>query len=254
MKKKQKCPECPKCLPGWLVQFGDLMSLLLCFFILLLSMATMDKKKVEEYFDIMRKSIGFLDGAETISATDIEPRSKKNTQNYTNEIQIEEGSLDNLELKEELNDAINEFNQKENEEEINLQTNSENNEFILDIPSEIFFDNNQYELVNKKDIKLIRKISRIIRTMTNDYQIEIIGYSNNNINHQNPPRNSWDIAALRSITIIKEFLKNKINSDNLKASSYGNAYNKDEKTEIRLIKKTFKENNFNEINILNNNL
>ncbi len=29
---KDKCPECPKCLPGWLVQFGDLMSLLLTFF------------------------------------------------------------------------------------------------------------------------------------------------------------------------------------------------------------------------------
>ena len=47
---KNKCPECEKCLPGWLVQFGDLMSLLLTFFILLLSMAVMDKKKVEEYF------------------------------------------------------------------------------------------------------------------------------------------------------------------------------------------------------------
>jgi len=43
----KKCPECPKCLPGWLVQFGDLMSLLLTFFILLLSMAVMDKKKLK---------------------------------------------------------------------------------------------------------------------------------------------------------------------------------------------------------------
>ena len=60
---KEKCPDCPKCLPGWLVQFGDLMSLLLCFFILLLSMATMDKKKVEEYFEIMRRSMGFLQGS-----------------------------------------------------------------------------------------------------------------------------------------------------------------------------------------------
>ena len=60
---EKKCPDCPKCLPGWLVQFGDLMSLLLCFFILLLSMATMDKKKVEEYFEIMRRSMGFLEGA-----------------------------------------------------------------------------------------------------------------------------------------------------------------------------------------------
>ena len=57
----KKCPECEKCLPGWLVQFGDLMSLLLTFFILLLSMAVMDKTKVEEYFDVMKKAMGFLD-------------------------------------------------------------------------------------------------------------------------------------------------------------------------------------------------
>ena len=67
---KNKCPECPKCLPGWLVQFGDLMSLLLTFFILLLSMAVMDKKKVEEYFDIMKKAMGFID-----ASTDVETQS-----------------------------------------------------------------------------------------------------------------------------------------------------------------------------------
>jgi chemotaxis protein MotB len=69
---KGKCPDCPKCLPGWLVQFGDLMSLLLVFFILLLSMAVMDKKKVEEYFTIMKKAMGFLD-----KSTDVETQSEE---------------------------------------------------------------------------------------------------------------------------------------------------------------------------------
>jgi chemotaxis protein MotB len=42
---KNKCPDCPECLPAWLAAFGDLMSLLLCFFVLLLSMSSMDAKK-----------------------------------------------------------------------------------------------------------------------------------------------------------------------------------------------------------------
>ena len=58
---EKKFPEYLKCLPGWFVQFGDLMSLL-SFFILFLSMATMDKKKVQEYFEIMRRSMDFLEG------------------------------------------------------------------------------------------------------------------------------------------------------------------------------------------------
>ena len=81
---KDKCPDCPKCLPGWLVQFGDLMSLLLTFFILLLSMAVMDKKKVEEYFDIMKKAMGFID-ASTDVETQSDAYSTKNNDSSTEE-------------------------------------------------------------------------------------------------------------------------------------------------------------------------
>ena len=62
MGKKQKCPECPKCLPGWLAAFGDLMSLLLCFFVLLLSMSTMDAKKFEEVVGSLAGALSILDG------------------------------------------------------------------------------------------------------------------------------------------------------------------------------------------------
>ena len=59
---KNKCPECPKCLPGWLAAFGDLMSLLLCFFVLLLSMATMDAKKVDAAIGSLAGAMSILEG------------------------------------------------------------------------------------------------------------------------------------------------------------------------------------------------
>ncbi|MBT3196819.1 MAG: type VI secretion system protein TssL, partial [Gammaproteobacteria bacterium] len=40
--------KCPPGLPAWLATFGDLMSLLLCFFVLLLSFATIDAKKMKK--------------------------------------------------------------------------------------------------------------------------------------------------------------------------------------------------------------
>lgn len=45
MGAKGKCPECEKGAPAWVVTFGDLMSLLMTFFVLLLSFATMEKPK-----------------------------------------------------------------------------------------------------------------------------------------------------------------------------------------------------------------
>ena len=48
MAKKEKQEECPS-IPGWLVSFGDLMSLLLTFFILLYAMSSVDVTKAMKF-------------------------------------------------------------------------------------------------------------------------------------------------------------------------------------------------------------
>ena len=62
MAKQQKCPECPKGLPAWLATFGDLMSLLLCFFVLLLSFSTMKKQDFEKAVGSLQGALGVLPG------------------------------------------------------------------------------------------------------------------------------------------------------------------------------------------------
>ncbi len=53
----KKC-ECPKGAPMWMVTFGDLMSLLLCFFVLLLSFSTTDPAMYKEVAGSLEKAFG----------------------------------------------------------------------------------------------------------------------------------------------------------------------------------------------------
>lgn len=53
------CPPCKKGAPAWLLTFGDLMSLLLTFFILLVSMSTIDKPKFKMASGSLRDAFGF---------------------------------------------------------------------------------------------------------------------------------------------------------------------------------------------------
>ncbi|PIE43144.1 MAG: type VI secretion system protein TssL [Gammaproteobacteria bacterium] len=55
--EEKKC-ECPAGLPGWLATFADLMSLLMCFFVLLLSFAEMDVLKFKRLAGSMRSAFG----------------------------------------------------------------------------------------------------------------------------------------------------------------------------------------------------
>ncbi len=51
------CPACPQ-LPGWLATFADLMSLLMCFFVLLLSFSEMDVQKYKRVAGSLKFAFG----------------------------------------------------------------------------------------------------------------------------------------------------------------------------------------------------
>ena len=248
---KDKCPECPKCLPGWLVQFGDLMSLLLCFFILLLSMATMDKKKVEEYFEIMRRSMGFLEGATDTSDASKEKMSEQhiNASESGNQGDMGGGN-DNGEMIAEVEDVAKEYNyttESDNDEQITINKKN-NNEFTMDIPASLMFEDGSYSLKHKQSKRFITKIARIIRTMSDGMDIEVSGYSS--VSEINPsdtiPRDVWDISALRSISIVKELIKNKIDQKKNKKYPFGSYRQKESNTkENRRVELKFVSNKIN---------
>lgn len=55
----QDCPKCPPAgAPLWLATFADLMSLLMCFFVLLLSFVTMDAVRFKKMADSMKDAFG----------------------------------------------------------------------------------------------------------------------------------------------------------------------------------------------------
>jgi len=54
----EDCPVCVPGLPAWLATFGDLMALLMCFFVLLLSFSEMDVLKFKQLAGSMREAFG----------------------------------------------------------------------------------------------------------------------------------------------------------------------------------------------------
>jgi len=56
--EESECPACPAGLPAWLATFADLMSLLMCFFVLLLSFATIDAVKFKKMAESMKDAFG----------------------------------------------------------------------------------------------------------------------------------------------------------------------------------------------------
>lgn len=54
--------KCEEGAPGWMVTFADLMTLLLTFFVLLLSMSTLDNQRIKLALGSLRGALGVLEG------------------------------------------------------------------------------------------------------------------------------------------------------------------------------------------------
>lgn len=57
---RKKAPEQAGGSPGWMATFADLMNLLLCFFVLLFSMSTVDAQKFEKVIASFQSTFSIL--------------------------------------------------------------------------------------------------------------------------------------------------------------------------------------------------
>lgn len=58
VEEEKKCPECKPGLPAWMATFSDLMALLMCFFVLLLSFSELDAMRFKRLAGSLRNAFG----------------------------------------------------------------------------------------------------------------------------------------------------------------------------------------------------
>ena len=68
-KKEKKCPECAAA--DWTVTYGDMTTLLLTFFIMMLTTATIDGKEMQLILSAFQGSFGLMPGGRTLSAGEL---------------------------------------------------------------------------------------------------------------------------------------------------------------------------------------
>ncbi|HEB68234.1 MAG TPA: flagellar motor protein MotB [Desulfobulbus sp.] len=206
MAKKE--PECPAGAPMWMTTFSDLVTLLLTFFVLLLSMASMDPVKFIQAKTSIKDAFGWRTKAApkqfslpiipSPPVAKFNPIPQETVSKYYKRIKTD------IELTK-LNEQV-ELIQKDNDT------------IILRINDTVLFDPGKTEL-NPSSYPLLRKVADIIRPLPMLLRIE--GHTDNT-KIQGSKLSNWDISVERAVSVMRFYNRGKLFSmDRMSAVGYG---------------------------------
>ena len=206
-KRREESPK--RGAPAWTATFGDLMNLLLCFFVMLFAMSTVDESEWEKLKQSFRTdNTSFLDGGYSIldnsdvadNLSIVETQLENNGasdlegQGFTEKEEITAGNVEKLENLEESLETIQEqkklYSEKMYEEvQDMLESRKVRNRYCkLDVDEDfdyimmtlsgtLLFDSGSIEV--KDDVKdVLSKVGDIL-LLFSGFEIEIIGHTDN---------------------------------------------------------------------------
>lgn len=210
---KQKCPECETCLPAWLAAFGDLMSLLLCFFVLLLSMSSMDAKKVSEAIGSLAGAMSVLEGG---SKTEI---SKQRIQESTPIESQSETSEQVNRVQQAVSDA-NEMMQKGQGPAVSIEEAQDG--FMIALPAALLFKEGSAKIENEDALLFLKRMALIVDTLPNTVDVSVDGHSDNVApGSDSLYKDNWELSTARALAVLHELLIDGVDPKRIYAAGYG---------------------------------
>ena len=235
-----ECPPCEEGLPPWLATFADLMSLLMCFFVLLLSFAEMDAIRFKKMAESMKDAFGVqkqIPANEIVKGTSVimqEYSPGKPQPTPVPEIQqiTTEEEKQNVELNEEVMDAVQqELEQQAQEkaeelhgkleEEIDdgmVEIETDQTRIIVRIREQGSFSSGSAQL-NAGFFEVMDKISGVVANMQG--KIVVAGHTDNIPISTQRFRSNWELSSARAVTVVHALLSHpEVDMERVKIEGY----------------------------------
>ena len=198
-------------MPLWLGTYGDMVTLILTFFILLLSMVTFDAKKLTEAEASLKGSLSLLSGGIKIEPdnTRIQQQADMTTDPETaEEVRLIESMI--LDFKESVKTSLGPSNI--------IDDGSEG--FILRFNGKLLFERGETTLRNSDEILFLKRLALVLQKMPPHLHIDVIGYTDNSpIIPTQKYKDDMGLSALRALSVSRVLLENKV--DPSKITSFG---------------------------------
>ncbi len=188
--------------PGWMTTYGDMMTLLMTFFILIMSFSTIEVEKFKAALGSLRGAFGILGDSREVTPeyTWFSP-----LEHVKRETIIEQ--LENLQKIIKANDLDDKIDIYESDAEI-----------IIRIKDQVLFESGS-ALLKPKFLPILSKIAKMI--VKDAQEIKVAGHTDDIPIHNSKYPSNWELSLARALSVVRYFVyREKIHPAKISVAGY----------------------------------
>lgn len=199
MSRRRHHEEEPKGVPEYMTTYGDMVTLLLCFFVLLFAFSTIDAKKFQAIMESFQGSAGVLSGGKTLDDTEF-----VNNSTLTNRVTANMKETTKLKALKTSFEKHLEENQLEDQIKVELDERG----LLLRFDDNVLFDSGRAELKFQSK-KTLRFISELLnQEQLSDKFIRVEGHTDSDpIKNSRKFPTNWELSTIRAVNVARFFIE-----------------------------------------------
>ena len=205
MAKCKKCPDCPPVgAPEYMLTYGDMMTLLVTFFVLLISFSSTQAAKFNSAAGSLKGALGVLSAQGTYIKQPSLPYTKVGKGYHDKEMKKIIQETKNMAEKSGINEMVKVTQSKD--------------QIHYNISNPMMFD------IGKAQIKDVGKpiLDQVVKILSKTtYEVRIEGHTDNIPIHTKKYRNNWELSFARALSVTQYFISKGISAQRFQVIGYG---------------------------------
>lgn len=203
---RKKCPEPKAGLPEWMATYGDMVTLLMCFFVLLFAFSNIDSQKFHAVMNSFQGSAGILSGGKSLSEApfvfDAMPEEQTSNMETIEDYKPfnEKKELD--ELREKLEEYIEEQNLNANIDVVQTDTS-----IVLRFKDNALFEPLSAD-IKEDSVSILIFLADILSAKDlNHSEVIVEGHTDNLPTNTAKYETNWELSVIRATNVLRFFVE-----------------------------------------------
>lgn len=197
-RRKPNSDETKKGAPEWMSTYGDMVTLLLCFFVLLFAFSEIDSRKFEAFIQSFQGSLGILESGRTIEQSEYISEALMDELTTRQQEELE----DFKKLKEQLEEFLTERNLS-----ADIFISLENRGLVMRFQDNILFDSDLANLKPDSE-RILTEISEfLLMSQYEEKNIRVEGHTD--IVPSVRYETNWELSTARATNVVR-FLSERV--------------------------------------------